>query len=75
MPNPRGVLTAEGVEQEIREAKVELDACTTIDELRTWWRKHFGRLGHKPLARLFLGMDIETVIAKRAGAENPKKLQ
>jgi len=63
---PRGSLSPEDFAQEVNECEAAMAACKTPDELREVWRKHYGRLGHKALGRLFVGMPAEAVIAKRA---------
>ena len=64
----RGILTAEDFEKEIAAADAEMRACKTVEDLKEVWVTHFGRLGHKALGRLLIGMPAEAVIAKRAKA-------
>ena len=64
----RGILTNEDFEKEIAAADAEMRASKTVEDLRGVWVSHFGRLGHKALGRLLIGMPTEAVIAKRAKA-------
>jgi len=64
----RGILTNEDFEKEIAQADAEMKACKTAEELAGVWKAHFGRLGHKALGRLLIGMPTEAVVAKRAKA-------
>ena len=40
-------------EASLREAKRELAAAASADDVRTAWRKHFGTLGHRALGTRF----------------------
>jgi len=67
MPNPRGAISPEQIADEVREAAEEMKGCQTIDDLRALWRKRYLRIGHKALARIFIGQDAE-IVAQRASA-------
>jgi len=61
----RGAMNEEDFAREVAAAAREIAACTTVDELRVVWKARFGRIGHKPMARLLIGMPLEAVVAKR----------
>ena len=61
----RGAMTAEDFAKEVAEAFEELNACKTKEDVQAFWRKRYGRMGHKALGRLIVGMSAEAVIAKR----------
>ena len=49
----------------LEQAKKELDACSTKEEVIAVWRKHYLTLGHRKLGRLLLGRSIEELMRSR----------
>jgi hypothetical protein len=69
MGQPKGVITAEDLESEIKVAGAEMEGVQTIDELLDLWRRNYLRIGHRALGRMFLAKGKNAaVIAERAAA-------
>lgn len=66
MPIYRGPnLSAEEMQEAVREAAAAMKECKTIEELREVWRQNVG-IGHRALGRLLLGRNVEMVALKRS---------
>ena len=68
MPVYRGPdLSAEAMQQAVREAAAAMVECKTIPELRDVWRQYIG-IGHRALGRLFINecRNVEGVALKRS---------
>lgn len=49
----------------LEQAKKELDACRTKEEVIAVWRRHYLTLGHRKLGRLLLGRSVEELMRSR----------
>lgn len=68
MPVYRGPeLSAEAMQEAVREAAAAMAECKTIEALREVWRQNIG-IGHRALGRLFLSecRNVEMVALKRS---------
>ena len=65
-------VTTKGNDPETKQANAKVlhaavAKCKTLDDLRNLWTTEYGNVGHKMLARLFLGQSAEQAASGRGG--------